>query len=219
MPKFIVATLFLVLIVAFSAISQVVYPSDLVMKLDSLTHAIHHLEDTQKALQISLATSKELGVDWLEILKVSVTSVLAVFAAWIAFQQYKTSKDKLRLDLFEKRYALYNSLFESWWAVTMNTENKIEYTDNVKVRRESHFLFDKNTRQFIYDFMWKLGEYSRLNSRLTMLNKRFSERQIDNPERSEVTDKIEVMRPKMMDMIEDLGEIFRPYLGFGHKTR
>ena len=35
------------------------------------------------------------------------TVLIAVFAAYTAFQQYQVSKNKLKLDLFEKRFSVF----------------------------------------------------------------------------------------------------------------
>lgn len=36
------------------------------------------------------------------------TVVLAIFAAYIAYQQYRLGREKFKLDLFEKRFAVFS---------------------------------------------------------------------------------------------------------------
>jgi len=46
----------------------------------------------------------------LEISKGLVTPVIAVFGIWIARNQLEVNRQKLKLDLFEKRYAVYECI-------------------------------------------------------------------------------------------------------------
>jgi hypothetical protein len=56
---------------------------------------------------------------FVQILQGLLTAVIAVVAVWIAFQQSKTARDqhrvaqdKLKLDLFDRRYKVYQGLME-----------------------------------------------------------------------------------------------------------
>lgn len=44
---------------------------------------------------------------FLDLAKNATTPLIAIFVAYVAWQQWKTAKTKLRLDLFEKRFACY----------------------------------------------------------------------------------------------------------------
>ena len=45
--------------------------------------------------------------NFIEILKGLLTPLIAIIALWIAYQQRVINKNKLKLDLFEKRYEVY----------------------------------------------------------------------------------------------------------------
>jgi hypothetical protein len=55
---------------------------------------------------------QSLEPHWTAYLTALSTPCIAIFAAWIAFQQWKLSRSKLRFDLFEKRWAVYASTNE-----------------------------------------------------------------------------------------------------------
>lgn len=51
----------------------------------------------------------------LEIVKGLPTTAVALIVAWVAFQQWRVARAKLKLDLFDKRYAIF---FETWEKVS-----------------------------------------------------------------------------------------------------
>ena len=158
-----------------------------------------------------------MNCEWLEITKTAGTIVVGIAASFIAYQQHKTNKDKLRLDLFEKRFALYNSLYESWIAIINGRENSIGISDNNKIYRESLFLFGKEITSYIREFFRKLFTYGIECERLESMNKKFRESHIDNPERIPLITKTEKARADLHKEMESLEEVFRPYLHFGVK--
>jgi len=46
---------------------------------------------------------------WTAYLQALLTPVIAFFAVYVAASQWSTARNKLRLDLFEKRYAVYEA--------------------------------------------------------------------------------------------------------------
>lgn len=85
----------------------------------------------------------------------------AILMAWIAFRQYginqsqlAISKDKIRLDLYQRRFAVYEATLTFYQALmgsseTLKTESfeKI-HRDFIKAFRESQFLFDDGSGIF-----------------------------------------------------------------------
>ncbi len=49
---------------------------------------------------------------WTAYLQALLTPVIAFFAVYVAASQWKTARNKLRFDLFEKRYAVYEGARE-----------------------------------------------------------------------------------------------------------
>lgn len=49
------------------------------------------------------------AVTWIDVLSALLTPTIALIALYIAFQQWRTNRNKLKLELFERRYAFYES--------------------------------------------------------------------------------------------------------------
>lgn len=159
-----------------------------------------------------------MDCSWPEYVKAFGTIGIGLIAAYIAFLAHQTNRNKLRFDLFEKRFALYNSLYESWSAVLANRQHSIEFTDNVKIHREAYFLFDKKTHREISAFNKSLLEYNLEDIRLEQMNRQYREQGIDRPERIPLIDKVFEMRKAVVHDIEKLEKAVRPYLQFGIKN-
>lgn len=61
-----------------------------------------------KIFHVVIDSLPQSSSNWIEILSSSLTPVIAVIALYIAIQQYKTNKQRLRHELYEKRLAIYN---------------------------------------------------------------------------------------------------------------
>lgn len=47
---------------------------------------------------------------WISILQGLLTPTMAAFGGYIAWQQWKTEQNKLRLDLFDRRFLVFQAL-------------------------------------------------------------------------------------------------------------
>jgi hypothetical protein len=85
---------------------------------------------------------------WTAYVSAFSTPIVGLIAVYIAYQQYSTAKNKLRLDLYNRRFEIYASALEFYHALLgySNTTN-FEVTQGrfIKAYRESQFLFDKNS--------------------------------------------------------------------------
>lgn len=78
-----------------------------------------------------------------------VTALIALFVAWVAYQQWKTNGEKLRLDLYNRRFDVYAATLTYYQALVeydpiANQESFKEVSsDFIKACREALFLFDK----------------------------------------------------------------------------
>ena len=67
--------------------------------------------------------------------------------AYVAWQQWKTARDKLQLDRYEKRFRIYNATTDFISAVAWDMSGKIGQEEVVKfdiAQREAYFLFAGN---------------------------------------------------------------------------
>lgn len=96
--------------------------------------------------------------DWFDYLVAiappSITAIIAAFVAYVAYQQWKTNKEKLRLDLYNRRFDIYARTVSFYQALldfdaskeagTFSTRHK----EFITAQRESQFLFHKNSGIF-----------------------------------------------------------------------
>ena len=106
--------------------------------------------------------------DWVPLLQALSVPTVALFAAYIAYRQYGVSKEKLRLDLFDKRMEVY-SLAEDFFKSVL----KNGYPANADFRTiylavgKSKFLFGAEVEEILISI-------ADLAARLKLLNDRVS---------------------------------------------
>jgi hypothetical protein len=96
-----------------------------------------------------------------------LTALTALLALWIAFQQHRASRAKLRLDLFEKRFRVYESLLELLGAAERDGQVKLE--DIFRFSGEisyAPFLFGHEVVQYLAEVRTKAIILRGLNERL-----------------------------------------------------
>ena len=93
----------------------------------------------------------EAGPVWLQVVTGFAAPITAAFVAWIAFQQWRTASTKLSLDLYEKRYAIYQKTADALWTVNRDGGCKMNDSFNMLVtaRGEARFLFGPEVERYI----------------------------------------------------------------------
>lgn len=133
----------------------------------------------------------------LRIVSTAATLIIGVAASILAYQQFRISKAKLKLDLYEKRLALFRVANE--FAITIST--KVFTASDIRIATDKFaqdkvevvFLFDSYVGPFLTEMYLKASEladveYRRsdssegsieLSRRATELRKWFSEMTVD----------------------------------------
>lgn len=88
---------------------------------------------------VSIATLK----DYITIFSGLLTPIIACITIYIAYQQHKTSRQKLKYDLYEKRFKIYLSL--------MKFLSKIIRDSNITIEDLNLFLIETNESIFLLD--------------------------------------------------------------------
>lgn len=96
-----------------------------------------------------------------------VSLVVGSFGTYIAFNQYRTNRDKLRLDLFEKRIEAYENLQEYFNYLLRDgcVEDKA-ISILVEARYKSLFLFGNEITEYIDEVWAKASEMRHLDLKL-----------------------------------------------------
>lgn len=95
-------------------------------------------------------------VHWTQYLAALSTPTVAVFGSIIAYRQWRTAQNKLKLDLFEKRFVVYNAA--RLVLSTITTTGKITNEDSYKFlssTREARWLLDDGISEYFDKVLWE----------------------------------------------------------------
>lgn len=138
------------------------------------------------------------------------TVLVAAFVAAITWLQWWTNREKLRLDLFQRRFEIYLRVLDFHMALWQQDEPKLDmlHVPFMKAFWESKFLFPKKSG--IYDF---LDEYNLRTARVRVYRNPLSaasQGDVSQEERAQlIEDKIWIK-----DCIGILDKKLGPYLNF-----
>ena len=81
----------------------------------------------------------------IEILKeFLLPTVMSIFLAYIAYQQMKTNKNKLKLDLYNKRFEIYTNALKFYQELIGEEVSKETHLKFINSKEASIFLFSKD---------------------------------------------------------------------------
>lgn len=98
--------------------------------------------------------------DYVEILSALLTPTIAIITTYIAIQQYRSGRAKFRHELYDRRMAVYKATSTYLSLVLRNRqhertdEERAAYSEFVKARAESVFLFDKPIVQLLENLFY-----------------------------------------------------------------
>ena len=85
-----------------------------------------------------------------------LTPLIALIALWIAYQQMKSNRDKVRLDLFEKRMKIFLIVRESLGTILADGSSKnINWKDFHFAIEQSKFILSKELQEFLTEIETK----------------------------------------------------------------
>ncbi len=85
-----------------------------------------------------------------EFLSAILTPIIAVIVTYIAIRQWKTDHDRLRLDLYDKRFKVYQSIMDILSIISQNGDISLEEISQFTIKtNESKFLFENEIPDFI----------------------------------------------------------------------
>jgi hypothetical protein len=143
-----------------------------------------------------------------------LTPVIALLAAYIAWQQYKTASGKLKLDLFERRYRVYRGLMDFLAAVVRDEQVTNESLGNFyRETDQKRFLFGDdicNYLKLIRENAVKLRQAHRLVVSVCEERGHVASEQKQN----EVVETELDLLAWFDNQVEQAGLLFEQYLGF-----
>ena len=106
----------------------------------------------------------------IEFFTALLTPLIAIIASYIAFQQYRMAKSKLRHDVYERRLKVYKAAKEYlYWARTSQSEDDHREENPREEFRiaiaDSQFLFDEELSEWLHEIEGRKDYlYGNLNS-------------------------------------------------------
>ena len=144
---------------------------------------------------------------WTEYLKALGPTIIAVFVAYIAYQQWRVNQASLRERLFERRIAVFKQtqtfLSEILRDAKCSDDNLLNFHDTPQIAR---FLFDKKMSDYLSEVRkraLKLRFYSAKLEALPVGDERSKMVDLEGEELKWLTDQLAV-----------IFERFEPYLNF-----
>ena len=133
--------------------------------------------------------------------------LIAILAAYIAYQQAQTAKRKLKLDTFDKRYAIFIAVmdFLSLVVGNINVTNE-QLFKLIQETKSSYFLFGEDIYTYIDD-VYKKAIRLRLANQI--LNGR---REISEEERTRLVNQDQELLEWFMQQAEEARQKFSKYL-------
>jgi hypothetical protein len=144
--------------------------------------------------------------DWIDILQALLTPTIAVFVTYLAWRQYQIQRQRVRMDLFEKRFHIFNSALNH-----MGHTFAISHFDEEAYRK---FLKDIQGAQFLFSKEIDIYLKSIRNATLDMdvEDTYVREEVFPNGDRKKVIQrKLEKLR-WISEQIEEIEGKFRPYM-------
>ncbi|MFJ2712199.1 hypothetical protein ACIOZM_15100 [Pseudomonas sp. NPDC087346] len=158
---------------------------------------------------ITLGTDAANGqATWPQYLTALLTPLVAALGIWIAFNQWKTARMKLKLDLFDKRVAVYETVVR----VVRETVLEVHFTDEmlsdyVEGIAGTRWLYDEKMKDYLIELVDSLGRIRPFNGLPDNAPEGFAS-------------EIEMRELEALAMLEvhwdKLDEKFAPYLSLGH---
>lgn len=99
-----------------------------------------------------------------------LTPVIAGIAVYIAYQQYKTNRDKVRLDLYNKRFKVFDSLKTLLGHIGQQGNVKLEQVyEFMTATKEAVFLFEEDISTYLDTISQKAFDLRSENMKLEKL--------------------------------------------------
>jgi len=135
-------------------------------------------------------------------------ALLAAIVTWTAVQQHKLTKEKFKLDMFEKRFAVYKGVQEFLTIISVQG-GKFDLNQLFEFRRktqDSTFLFGNDIPQYIDYIDKKASEI--------MATKEEYEPLPVGKQKHEMVEEASRLFGELRDELPRLKEVFAPYLSF-----
>jgi len=138
-----------------------------------------------------------------------LTALTAGIALWIAYQQVQTARAKLRFDLYERRFRVFDGVTALLAAFDLDADIKNQDLQKFwTTTNEATFLFGEDVMAYLKELRTKAGE-------LWMLNAKLDDSILPvGPERDKVAQDMDRTIEWFERQVEESRQYFTKYLDF-----
>lgn len=149
---------------------------------------------------------------WTAYISAFATPVVAALGILIAYRQWATARDKLRLDLYERRLVVYQGartvIDKIFMRSRISVEDEMEYRNSIS---GVQWLFGKEVQEYLEQTFWsRLENFQELQDGLDVLESP-NEKNIFGQEKMKLRDWF-IAQDKRLE------QLFMPYLNFQHRA-
>ena len=150
---------------------------------------------------------------WVQIIQALGPTIVAVVAACIAgliaLRQWKTAHDKIRLDLFDKRFHIYTAFFSAAHAALVKSPDRLKiYAEFVALKGQSQFLFGRDAADFIEGAIHEIAGFIAHENALAVM------KDAADDDRQRVTNLIMSLIEKISERERNAYAVFKKYMSF-----
>ncbi|KQW62674.1 MULTISPECIES: hypothetical protein [unclassified Ensifer] len=151
--------------------------------------------------------------DWVLITQAFLTPMVGAAVGVVAFMQWRTAHQKLVLDLFEKRLAIYDQVMEvhdDWQAEVIPLSRVKQATRALrKIERKAQFLFGPKVTASIQELRTAMNELAPFLRQM--------DDAADKEKRGEIYDAAQPTEKRIKRWREDFPRVCLPYLRLDQK--
>jgi hypothetical protein len=146
---------------------------------------------------------------WVSILGALSTPTIAAFGLYIAWRQWRTGRSKLKLDLFEKRYAVLDAARAFVKSVNAEGNATPDAIRSYKIGvAQCEFLFDGKIDRALTAMLVDAYELQTLNLTLGELS--------DTDERKRNVEQQRIIKERINDQFQETSKQVAPFLNLRH---
>jgi hypothetical protein len=103
-----------------------------------------------------------------DLISALLTPIIAIIAAYVAYQQWETNKQRLNAELYDRRFIVYETLMDTIGeAIRIGDISDGQLQKFSIQRRKSHFLFGKNVCDYLEEIYDRLVDLQTMNQAST----------------------------------------------------
>lgn len=149
----------------------------------------------------------EYNISVMAILIPVITILIAVIVAWTGYQQYRVAKEKLKFDLFEKRFSVYKGVQIFLSQIMQKGELNLDSVWELqKATEEAKFLFEDEIPKYIDSIRNKALKMWAIQSK--------SKNMPTGDGKNNFIDKEGTLFTELTNELSTLSQVFMPYLKF-----